>query len=205
MEQTLIVRINHLQHLVRNRLLLLLLQAYLGLITPSPSPSPTPTPAPSPSPSPSPSPTSTPIPNALLDALLRQSIVANPTPDCVVGGVGLEPDCKNFAQFAQTCSDVPGPEGTFTTECIVDRNTCAEGYEPLPIQGSCRLIATPNPLLDALRLQEGTHDSPHLHLLVHLLVHLHLHLHLLAPSPTPTQAQIDEANLAVYRSPGWWR
>ena len=83
-----------------------------GSTTLSPSPSPTPTPAPSPSPSPSPSPTSTPTPNALLDALRRQSIVANPTPDCVVGGVGLDsPDCNDFAQFVQTCSDVPGPEG----------------------------------------------------------------------------------------------
>ncbi|MGC2561963.1 MAG: hypothetical protein WA326_03035, partial [Nitrososphaeraceae archaeon] len=116
-------------------------------------------------------PTSTPTPNALLDALRRQSIVANPTPDCVVGGAPNSPDCNDpsLAQFAQTCSNVPITGGGFRAECVVDRNTCAEGYNPLPIQGSCGLIAatTPMPATPPTTLSPSLSPSP-------------------SPSPSPT-------------------
>jgi hypothetical protein len=110
----------------------------------SPSPSPTSLPTDTTIPTDKPqTPTSTPPSNALLDQLRRQSIVANPTPDCVVGGAPNIPDCKDpsLAQFVQTCS------GAKAAECVVDKNKCADGS--LPIQGSCGLIEVAEPATPA--------------------------------------------------------
>jgi hypothetical protein len=96
--------------------------------------------------------TSTPPSNALLDQLRRQSVVANPTPDCVVGGgtgyAGIHiPDCKDpsLAQFVQTCSGAGAAAG-----CVVDKNKCADGaLLKVPLQGSCGLVEVAEPATPA--------------------------------------------------------
>ena len=142
-----------------------------GIVDTSPTPSPTPTPterglfgsilSPSPSPTPTPSPTLSPSlsPFLHLHLLHRHLLQMHYSMHYVVRAslriqhqtvLWEERQIHRIAMIPLLLSlhklvpMFPVQRALSMTECAVDRNTCAEGYEPLPIQGSCGLIASHN-------------------------------------------------------------